>query len=761
MKIPYFFLFRHNFVSSIDGIPVNLRGYKIDGYNKDFWMTGDKCVKLARIMGNRGCSFVIDEDDDYFVIDLDDVIVDGVLLDHARQICEDFSECYQEISKSGEGIHIIGKLKGKYNHRIKNNKLGIELYTKKKIVHITGNVFENRKNNLDHECDNIINKFIDDYQLHPVSETPLTYRWTETPSNDWSGSKNDDVLIAKALTNENFRKLWRSDEEFIRDTYADDHSSADAALCSHLAFWTGRNCERMERLFSRSQLGKREKWQNRDDYRKRTIINACATCKTVAKEKQGTIQNTDSKTPTYEHHSKDINENGRYASIEMQKELFKHCVYLWKSGLIFDSSRYQCLDKDAFNGLYNHYSYALDWDGEKYTKSAYEAFRESKAYIPLSCEDVLYEPNREYGEILEGLKYSGFPDSKFVNAFIIPEVDSKPGDTSRFDEFVDKLFPDRNDKKIILSYMASIVQNKGKKVRWCPVIQGTQGNGKTTLMRIVEQAIGHQVSSVQSAKKIFGDNFNGWLEGKLFVGIDELKKVHYKDNVDDLNDMVTNHRISIRKMYCDPTQRGNYTNFMICTNHKDAVEVNGDTRRWCIFYTAQQKHDDLVRDGLTKEYFTELNEWLEDEGFAIVTNYLQNFEIEDEYNPINHSRAPETSSTADATIDSLPTTVQKIKEAVDEGLQGFKNGFISSCAIAAVLGYKPTRWNEIAEGLDKLGYVKMTTRTKELLVSGLIPNVPGSPYSPGTKVRHSLYCLKKLNISDSNNISEIFVESQK
>lgn len=761
MNIPYFFLFQKRFVSSLRKIPVHpYRGYPIDAMNSDNWVTGEKAVKLARIMGkDRGCNFVIG--DGYFLIDLDHCIVDGQLTDNARKICDDFKHCYQEISQSGEGIHIIGKLNEKYEHRTKNSKLGIEFYTENRSVLITGNVFEGRKNNIDRFCDDIIDGFVNNFQLFPVSDGQLNYRWTETPSNDWSGPKNDDVLIAKALTNDNFRKLWKADEEFIEETYANDHSSADAALCSHLAFWTGRNCERIEQLFSRSKLGKREKWQNRDDYRKRTIINACATCEKVAGIAEGTIPKTVSKTPSYDHHVKDINENGRYASIEMQKELFKHCVYLWKSGLIFDSSRYQVLDRDAFNGLYNHYSYALDWDGEKYTKSAYEAFRESKAYIPMSCEDVLYEPNREYGEILEGLKYSGFPDSKFVNAFAVPEVDSRSGDATRFEEFVDKLFPDRNDKKIILSYMASIVQNKGKKVRWCPVIQGTQGNGKTTLMRIVEQAIGHQVSSVQSAKKIFGDNFNGWLEGKLFVGIDELKKVHYKDNVDDLNDMVTNHRISIRKMYCDPVQRGNYTNFMICTNHKDAVEVNGDTRRWCIFYTPQQCHDDLVRDGLTKEYFSELNEWLDSEGFAIVTNYLQNFEINEEYNPINHSRAPETSSTADATIDSLPTSVQKIKEAVDEGLQGFRNGFISSCAVSAILGYKPTRWNEISEGLDKLGYMKIPSRTKELPVAGLVPNTPGCPYSPGTKVRHSLYCLKTIEIPDSNNISEIFVKSQK
>ena len=37
-----------------------------------------------------------------------------------------------------------------------------------------------------------------------------------------------------------------------------DHSSADAALMSHLAFWTGKDMPRMDRLFRRSALDARQ-----------------------------------------------------------------------------------------------------------------------------------------------------------------------------------------------------------------------------------------------------------------------------------------------------------------------------------------------------------------------------------------------------------------------------------------------------------------------------------------------------------------------
>ena len=56
--------------------------------------------------------------------------------------------------------------------------------------------------------------------------------------------------------------------------YAGDDSSADLALCNYLVHWTAKDAARMERLFDRSALGRRDKWKDRPDYRERTIKKA-------------------------------------------------------------------------------------------------------------------------------------------------------------------------------------------------------------------------------------------------------------------------------------------------------------------------------------------------------------------------------------------------------------------------------------------------------------------------------------------------------
>jgi hypothetical protein len=50
------------------------------------------------------------------------------------------------------------------------------------------------------------------------------------------------------------------------------------ALCGMLAFWTGRDPERMERLFTSSALGQRDKWRTRPDYREGSIGLAVSRC---------------------------------------------------------------------------------------------------------------------------------------------------------------------------------------------------------------------------------------------------------------------------------------------------------------------------------------------------------------------------------------------------------------------------------------------------------------------------------------------------
>jgi hypothetical protein len=90
---------------------------------------------------------------------------------------------------------------------------------------------------------------------------------------------DDRQLLDKAMNARNgalFRGLWDGNTTGYKSA-----SEADAALCIRLAFWTGRDPSRIERLMNDSALGQRGKWAGRPDYRQTTIAWAVEHCQEV------------------------------------------------------------------------------------------------------------------------------------------------------------------------------------------------------------------------------------------------------------------------------------------------------------------------------------------------------------------------------------------------------------------------------------------------------------------------------------------------
>jgi putative DNA primase/helicase len=86
---------------------------------------------------------------------------------------------------------------------------------------------------------------------------------------------DDAALVEKAMAAGNgpkFKALWFGDIGGYPSP-----SEADQALCNLLAFWCGGDAGRIDALFRESGL-MRDKWEQRADYRKRTIARALASC---------------------------------------------------------------------------------------------------------------------------------------------------------------------------------------------------------------------------------------------------------------------------------------------------------------------------------------------------------------------------------------------------------------------------------------------------------------------------------------------------
>ncbi len=304
-----------------------------------------------------------------------------------------------------------------------------------------------------------------------------------------------------------------------------------------------------------------------------------------------------------------------------------------------------------------------------------------------------------------------------MNTWFPPVIDEAPGDVEPFLFHLGLLVPDARDRRIMLSYMRAVVQKPGHKFQWAPVVQGVPGNGKSLLIRVLCYAVGFRYSHLPKASQIT-EKFNSWISGNIFIGVEEIKIGDKKREIlDDLKDAITNDRLEIRKMGAEKYMADNVTNWFFCTNHKDAVPIDRNERRYAPFFTAQQTKEDLKRDGMTGEYFVKLYDWLNHSGgYQAVSWFLRNTPIDPEFDPTGTcQRAPETSSLNEAVEVGLGRIEQEIMEAIQCNEYGFRGGWISGHAMDAYLEKKGTRTvgpNKKIEILASLGYSLACRATK-------------------------------------------------
>jgi putative DNA primase/helicase len=200
-------------------------------------------------------------------IDLDHVrdAATGALEAWASEIVDEIRS-YTEASPSGTGVHILclGKLPAG-----RRRKGQVEIYSDGRYFTVTGRPLrdyglENRTAELE-----ILHKRIFGGGGARNGRGAASGAAGAIAEGDLD--LDDRALVQRALAakdGDKFRRLWDGQWQ---DEY-DSQSEADLALCCLLAFWTGGDASRIDRLFRQSGL-MRQKWE-RADYRERTINEA-------------------------------------------------------------------------------------------------------------------------------------------------------------------------------------------------------------------------------------------------------------------------------------------------------------------------------------------------------------------------------------------------------------------------------------------------------------------------------------------------------
>ncbi|MFM7390237.1 MAG: DUF3987 domain-containing protein [Vampirovibrionales bacterium] len=204
------------------------------------------------------------------VIDLDNALDENQKpLEWVMPILELMPETFIEVSQSGKGLHLF--LKASIGEKRKRWNLpsghSIEVYEADRFIAFTANRYKESSLILANGQEALDTLYRDFLPKSSVEKTALFDTKEKEPCFTVDGNAS---LLEKMFNSENgseIQALWYGNTA----KYGSDDSRADMALLSHLSWWTNGHASQMENLFNQSALGQRAKWQERKDYRERTI----------------------------------------------------------------------------------------------------------------------------------------------------------------------------------------------------------------------------------------------------------------------------------------------------------------------------------------------------------------------------------------------------------------------------------------------------------------------------------------------------------
>lgn len=701
-----------------------------DPHDASWWMTPEQCFQTiaAHPALELKAGVVLSDSDPYFLMDLDDCH-DGLdWNDGAKHIISLFPGAAVEVSINGKGLHIVGQCQPNIlgDRRNKFNLYGVEceFYHTKRFIAL-GHGF-NGTPDLDWTA-NLAH-------LLPVREAVSMLAITDQADPEWSGPEDDDELISLMVASRggtaqmfgdkaSVADLWTGNVEALSRHYPSvsgdqfDRSSADAALMSHLAFWTGKNTARMDRLFRRSGLmrPKYEKHGNYD-YAGNTISGAVANCRNVYKQSQKLTPQESidipppdvlEETPPVQLVADGFSE---IMSVAEQGEFFKDCVYIAKDHRVL-TPQGLLLKPAQFKTVYGGHCFIMSADGSRPSYNAFEAFTENRVTRFPKVYRTRFKPQLSFGQSVGG---------DGVNCYIPPVIKTVEGDVSMMLDLLHKILPIERDRLIFLAWIAALVQNQGVKFLWSPVLQGTKGNGKSIWAEILTYCVGEQYTWKPKPKKLDAQ-FNQFLRNRIFINVDEMHMFSKYELLDTLKDYITGTTQEVEQKGIDSEMDSDYcANWMFSVNPKDAVIKERDDRRFAMFFTAQQSREDMLRDGmLHDDYFPKIWHWLRrEDGFAKMRHFLLNYQITPEFNPAGSCfLAPETSSTLEAVSASYGAAEQHIFEAIESDTTGFRGGWLSTARVNDILHEVNIKRSpkKIATIIEGMGY-KFKFRSTRLLM---------------------------------------------
>lgn len=270
----------------------------------------------------------------------------------------------------------------------------------------------------------------------------------------------------------------------------------------------------------------------------------------------------------------------------------------------------------------------------------------------------------------------------YVNTYVptYPEPDKS---TSRkcgqmFMKHMRLLIEEEEYRQTLMDFLAYLVQFPGKKIRWAVVIQGAEGCGKTFLSMAMSAVLGVGHVRVVDNNAV-NSPWNDWAYGSQLIACEEIRVAGHNrhDIMNILKPLITNETININQRNRDSRQVDNTTNYILFTNHHDALALTKGDRRYFILKSRLQTKEQVAAVG--DDHFTELFNMLANSPGGL-RHFFEEWPISSEFDANGH--APRTKYLYEMLQDSGHEAAAIIQDAIEHGQHPLiAEDFVSATAL--------------------------------------------------------------------------------
>jgi len=256
---------------------------------------------------------------------------------------------------------------------------------------------------------------------------------------------------------------------------------------------------------------------------------------------------------------------------------------------------------------------------------------------------------------------------RFLNVYmpIFPEADKSLAAEAEdlISGHLDRLIVEPENRSLFLDWCCCLVQQPGKKIRWAPLLQGAQGCGKTVFAEMMRQVLGPTNVKLVDGATLF-DKFTGWSSGSQLACVEEIRVIgtarHAVMNM--LKPRISNDRITVRRMNTEAVEEPNTTNYLLLTNHQDAIAPSEDERRYFVLFSALQTREQV--QAIPTDYYKRVYDMVFNKA-AGVRHFLENRKISSAFDADGH--APVTDYLLQMLGASASPLAAAIREALEDG----------------------------------------------------------------------------------------------